>query len=93
MTKPTPQFSMNEVERLLEQVEEERQEQRTWFTNRELADRAGVSMAVMLDRIHKLIDAGVVRCVGKRMFVSKYTGTVHPTYGYEIIKQPEEEAK
>lgn len=90
MPKPTPQFSMNEVERLLEQVEQERQEQRTWFTNRELAERAGVSMAVMLERLHRLIDAGVVRPVGKKMFISKYTGTVHPTYGYEIIKQEAE---
>jgi len=90
MAKPSPQFTMGEVERLLQEVEREREEKRTWFTTRELAERGDVSMAAMRRKLRKLIKAGTVRCIGKRSARSPMTGDLHPTYAYEIIKQEAE---
>jgi len=90
MTKPSPQFTMGEVERILEQVEQEREEKRTWFTVRELAERGDVTMDTIRRRLRKLIKAGTVRCIGRRTCRSELTGMIHQTVGYEIIKQEAE---
>ena len=87
MSKPSPQFTMGEVERILQDVEREREEHRTWFTVRELADRGGVTMDTIRRKLRKLIQVGTVRCVGRRTCRSELTGDVHQTYGYEIVKQ------
>jgi DNA-binding GntR family transcriptional regulator len=89
--KPEPTFVMAEIERLLEQVEQEREEPRTWFTTKELARQAEVSPPVMRRKILKLVQAGTVRCIGRRPCRSEMTGEMHPTYAYEIVREETEQ--